>query len=114
MTPETMNRVASFLGLVFFIVVIYLLSNNRKKIEKRVLFWGLGLQFAFAILVLGIPALGVPGVLRFLFSAINTGVMKILAFSDAGASFVFGPLIDTQKMGGFIFAFSILPTIIFF
>lgn len=102
----------SLVGLVALIGVALLLSENRKKIDKRVIFWGVGLQFILAVLIFGIPWAGVPGLLRPMFSFINDGIMKLLSFSDEGAKFLFGTLVDEKF--GFIFAFRVLPTIIFF
>jgi len=75
--------------------------------------WGFVLQFSIAILILGIPVWGVPGVLGFLFSFINSAVDRLLSFSDEGAAFVFGSLMSPDKHG-YIFAFRALPTILFF
>ncbi len=102
----------SLVGLVALIGFAFLLSENRKKIDKRVVFWGVGLQIILAVLIFGIPWMGVPGLLRPLFSFINDAVMKLLSFSDEGAKFLFGSLVDEKF--GFIFAFRVLPTIIFF
>jgi concentrative nucleoside transporter, CNT family len=109
-----MERVMSAVGLVVLIGVAYLLSENRKKIDKRVIFWGVGLQVILAILIFGIPRLGVPGLLRPFFSLVNDAVLKLLSFSDEGAKFVFGGLAVDMEKFGFIFAFRVLPTIIFF
>lgn len=109
-----MEKFAALMGLIAFISLAYLLSENRKKINWRIVFWGLVLQIIFAVLVLGIPVLGVPGLFRFVFNWINDFFVKILSFSDAGAAFVFGPLMDEAKSGGFIFAVRVLPSIIFF
>lgn len=107
-----MERLISLLGLVVLIGIAYLLSEDRARIDKRVVFWGIGLQVLLAVLIFGIPWAGVPGLLRPLFSFINDAVMKLLSFSDEGARFVFGSLVDEKF--GFIFAFRVLPTIIFF
>lgn len=74
--------------------------------------WGLGLQFILALLVLGIPALNLGGPLRPLFELLNTAVVQVLNFTLEGSRFIFGDLVDADKFG-FIFAFQVLPTIIF-
>ncbi len=106
-----MHRLIGFLGIAAILGIAYLMSNNRKAINYRVVYWGLGLQLAFAIFILVTP-IGKP-VFMFLDSAIN----KLLSFSDAGAEFLFGPLAISpgqENSLGFFFAFQILPTIIFF
>lgn len=108
-----MERLVSLFGLIVFTLIAWLLSTNRNKISKRIIIWGIGLQFITALLVIGIPALGIPAPLGFLFSLLNDIVVKVLAFGDEGAKFLFGSLLDTQKMG-VIFAFRVLPSIIFF
>ncbi len=107
-----MHRLSSLLGIFVFLAIAW--SFSRKKLPWRLLLWGLGLQFTFAILVLGIPSLGIEGPLKFLFNSMNVFVMSILDFSLEGSKFVFGPLVDASKTGGFVFAFSVLPTLIFF
>lgn len=109
-----MERLAALIGLISFLGLAFLMSTNRKRIEKRILIWGLLLQIILAFLVLGIPVLGVPGILHSFFELMNNAIVKILSYSDEGAKFLFGPLVDSEKIGGFIFAFRVLPTIIFF
>jgi len=106
-----MHRLIGFLGIAAILGIAFLMSNNRKAINYRVVYWGLGLQIAFAIFILATP-IGKP-VFMFLDRAIN----KLLSFSDAGAEFLFGALAISpgqQDSLGFFFAFQILPTIIFF
>ncbi len=106
-----MQRLIGFLGIAAILGIAYLMSNNRKAINYRVVYWGLGLQLAFAIFILATP-IGKP-VFMFLDRAIN----KLLSFSDAGAEFLFGALAigpGQENSLGFFFAFQILPTIIFF
>ncbi|NQT63329.1 MAG: NupC/NupG family nucleoside CNT transporter [Candidatus Marinimicrobia bacterium] len=106
-----MHRLIGFLGIAAILGIAFLMSNNRKAINYRVVFWGLGLQLAFAIFILATP-IGKP-VFMFLDRAIN----KLLSFSDAGAEFLFGALAISpgqENSLGFFFAFQILPTIIFF
>ncbi len=106
-----MHRLIGFLGIAAILGIAFLMSNNRKAINYHVVFWGLGLQLAFAIFILATPV-GKP-VFMFLDGAIN----KLLSFSDAGAEFLFGALAISpgqENSLGFFFAFQILPTIIFF
>jgi concentrative nucleoside transporter, CNT family len=98
-----MERAISFLGILVFIGISYGLSNNRRAIRWRTVVWGLGLEFGFALLILKAP-----GGLR-LFESLGDVVSNFLSFSDEGAKFVFGPNFKDH-----LFAFQVLPTIIFF
>ena len=101
------------LGLIAFVGIAFLLSNNRSQVSKKLVLTGLGLQVLFAVLVLGIPALNFTGPLQFFFVAANNVIMAVLNFTDAGTQFLFGDLANVEK-SGFIFAFKALPIIIFF
>ncbi len=105
-------RVISFFGSLGFLFMAYLLSRNRQAIRWRPIIWGVILQWTFALLALGIPALQLKGPLRFAFDAANDAVNKTLDYTLEGSRFLFGNLLDTDKFG-FIFAFQVLPTIIF-
>ena len=105
-----MYRLVSLFGLVFMMLVAFAVSENRKKIPFRIIIGGLLLQFLFAVLILKTG----PG--RSAFHAVEIYAAKLLAFSQAGSEFVFGKLAspDSTLKPGFIFAFQVLPTIIFF
>ena len=75
---------------------------------------GLLLQAGLAVAILGIPALGLPGPLRFVFDLLNWLVTSLVDFTNAGSRFVFGPLAEVKDPWGFVFAFRALPPIIFF
>lgn len=107
-----MERVISFIGLLTMLALAYALSRQRQRISWRLVGWGVGIQLGLGVLVLGVPALGFQGPLRGLFSGANRLVNALLDFSLEGSRFIFGPLVDTEQMG-FIFAFQVLPTIIF-
>jgi CNT family concentrative nucleoside transporter len=83
------------------------LSSNRKAIRWQTIAWGLGLQIVFAIFVLRIP-FG-----RELFRALGDFVTSVLHYSYVGSEFVFGELGKPNSSLGVIFAFQILPAIIF-
>ena len=84
------------------------LSDNRRAISRRVVIWGLALQWGFAILVLRVPA-GAR-----LFATAGHVVESILNCAVEGAKFVFGgALVDAKGPAGFVFAFRVLPTVIF-
>ena len=94
-------------GLAVLVGIAWLFSSNRKAVDWKLVLTGIGLQVAFAALVLLVPG----G--REVFDWLGHGFVKILAFVTAGSTFIFGSLMDTEKFG-FIFAFQVLPTIIFF
>ena len=76
--------------------------------------WGLLLQFLLPLSILGIPALGIPGMFRFFFDAVSAIFSHLIAFTDQGGSFLFGGLARDTANFGYIFAFRALPSIIFF
>jgi concentrative nucleoside transporter, CNT family len=94
-------------GLAMLIGLAWLFSNNKKAVDWTLVATGVGLQIAFASVVLLVPG----G--KDVFDALGNGFVKILSFVNAGSNFIFGSLMDTSKFG-FIFAFQVLPTIIFF
>lgn len=105
-------RLMSFVGLAVLIGIAWVFSDDRRRFPVRLVLWGVALQFIFAVLTLGIPALGIGGPLRFIFEAANDGINATLDFTLEGSRFVFGDLLDTKKFG-FIFAVQVVPTIIF-
>lgn len=108
-----MSQSLGILGLICLLGIAYAFSTHRQQVNKKLVIWGLGLQVAFALLVLGIPSIGWHGPLKAFFSWTNTFIINILTFTDEGSRFLFGPLIDPEKTKGFIFALQVLPTIIF-
>lgn len=94
-------------GLAVLVGIAWLFSNNRGAVDWRLVLTGVTLQIGFAALVLLVPG----G--REVFDWLGHGFVKILEFVSAGSNFIFGSLMDTEKFG-FIFAFQVLPTIIFF
>jgi len=102
-----MGRFTGFLGLIVILAIAWLLSSRKRAIKLRLILWGLGLQFAFALLVLKTD-------FGKLFQAIGAGVNAMLNYSEAGTSFLFGPELGTKGGPyGVIFAFQVLPIIIF-
>jgi concentrative nucleoside transporter, CNT family len=98
-------------GLVFLTALAFLFSSNKKAINWRLVAVGIVLQFAFAFLVIQTTA----G--RDVFQWLSKIFVVLFSFASDGAQFVFGPLASgPEKQGslGFIFAFQVLPTIIFF
>ena len=102
-----MGRYTGILGLATMLGIAFLFSTNRRAIRLKTVAWGLGLQLAFAFFVLKFDA----G--RILFEKAGAAVTKLLGYSFAGSEFVFGPLGAKNSSYGLIFAFQVLPTIIF-
>lgn len=101
------SRLTGLLGIAAIIGMGIALSHNRRAIRWRVVGWGLTLQVLFAIFVLRVPA----G--QRLFRALGRFVTAILGYSYAGSEFVFGELGKPNSSLGVVFAFQILPAIIF-
>ncbi len=115
------QRLLSVLGLVAMLGLAWLLSVDRSRVPWRVVFWGMGLQLVFALFILKTP-IGAT-----IFAALNDVVLALLGFTNDGARFLFGNLVDRTvpvvdpagtaeyvAQTGASFAFSVLPTIIFF
>jgi CNT family concentrative nucleoside transporter len=85
-----------------------ILSTDRRRVRWRVVTGGIGLQVLLALLVLRVP------LAQDFFNAMAAAATRILSFTDAGAEFIFGYSLYTERSLGFVFAFHILPTIIFF
>jgi CNT family concentrative nucleoside transporter len=121
-------RLRSLLGLLALTLIAWLLSTDRKRVPWRVVIWGLSLQILFALFILKTP-LGAA-----VFTTVNRVVVALLNYTNDGASFLFGGLVKNlvpvgtgdiasgsfQQVAGQVantgasFAFSVLPTIIFF
>lgn len=130
MGQTLLGRLNSVLGVVVMIGIAWLLSENKRKVDWRLVGMGTLLQLVFAALILKTFA----G--RWVFEKANDAVNALLGFSDAGARFVFGNLIDLSvpvgaplfqpgsaspvlepqfwAFTGSLIAFRILPTILFF
>jgi len=100
-----LGRFTGVLGLATMLALAYAFSTNRRAIRFKTVAWGLGLQIAFAVLVLRVSA----G--RAVFAWLGDVVTHFLSYSFAGSSFVFGDL--GKKGPPFYLAFQVLPTIIF-
>ena len=125
---DLLVRLRGLLGVVLLTVGAWALSVNRRRIPWRIVLWGLGLQFIFALLILRTPfGAGI-------FAAANDVILAAVGFTLEGASFLFGDLVWNNvpvgvgapgnadfaaegqyvaRTGAFV-AFNVLPTIIFF
>lgn len=116
-----MDILRGVIGMVLIIGVAVLFSNNRKKIDWKLVGIGLAIQFVLAIFILKGSVmeewwspLGWP---KIMFSWISSFFVIVLDFTTAGAEFIFGDLARSPGMEdsmGHFFAFQVLPTIVFF
>jgi CNT family concentrative nucleoside transporter len=108
-----MGRFTGIIGILILLGLAYLWSNNRKAINYRLVFTGLGLQFLLAVFILKVP-LG-----QTIFAWLGKAINKLLDFSQEGGSFVFGDLMNISNIlppsivSGGVFLFVLIPTIIF-
>ncbi len=102
-----MGRFTGVLGLLTMLLLAWLFSTNRRAIRWRTVLWGLGLQILFAFLVIDLS------VGQRVLKAIGDKVTIMLNYAFAGSSFVFGKLGEQHSSFGSIFAFQVLPTIVF-
>ncbi len=118
---NVMTVIRGVLGVLLVIGIAFLFSNNKRKVNWRLVITGLGFQLFFAIFIIHGEALrraffplGLP---KMLIDWLGGAVIKLLVFIAEGSKFVFGALgVNPGGEGsmGFFFAFQVLPTIIFF
>ena len=101
------SRLTGLFGIVVILGIAVAISRNRRAISRRIVAWGVGLQLLFAIFVLRVP------VGQEMFRWLGGVVTKILNFSYAGSEFVFGEIGKQHSSLGVVFAFQIMPAIIF-
>ncbi len=102
-----MDRFTGILGMLTVLGLAYAFSANRQAIRYKTVAWGLGLQIAFAFLIMRWEY----G--RLFFEKLGAAANWLLDFAYYGTSFVFGDLGQKNSPRGFYFAFQALPTIIF-
>jgi CNT family concentrative nucleoside transporter len=102
-----MGRFTGVLGMAVILGLAWLFSTSRRSIKLKTIAWGLGLQLVLGFFVLRSDT----G--RWLFEQAGKYATKLLSFSYIGSAFVFGELGKTNSSLGLIFAFQVLPTIIF-
>jgi len=96
------------IGIAVFLGIALAFSTNRKAINWRIVGTGMLLQFVFGMLVLRVD------IVRGGVDAVGTFFVRILDFNKAGSEFLFGSLVTNTQSFGYLFAFNVLPTIIFF
>ncbi|AWY44885.1 NupC/NupG family nucleoside CNT transporter [Glaesserella parasuis] len=108
-----MGTLNSLLGIVVLLGIAFLLSNNKRAINFRTVFGALASQIGIAALILYVP------VGRNALGAMAEGVAKVISYGNEGVAFLFGGLVSDKMFevfggGGFVFAFRVLPIIVFF
>jgi CNT family concentrative nucleoside transporter len=96
------------LGMLVLILIAFLFSSNRKAINWKTVGVGLALQLIIAIGVLKVPFV------QLAFEQVGRIFVSILEYTRAGSKFLFEGLVVDTNTFGYIFAFQVLPTIIFF
>ncbi|GAJ75399.1 nucleoside permease NupC [Vibrio sp. JCM 18905] len=109
-----MSLFMSLIGMVVLLAIAVAFSNNRKAINLRTVGGAFAIQFALGAFVLYVPWGG-----RDLLNGFSSGVSNVINYGNDGSSFLFGGLVSDKMFevfggGGFIFAFRVLPTLIFF
>ena len=99
--------IRGLIGLISLIIISYLLSNNRKKIHWKTVFVSILIQFTIAISILKIS------LIQSVFELISKFFVRIINYTASGSVFLFSSLVDQEK-SSYIFAFQVLPVIIFF
>lgn len=102
-----MSVFRGLLGIVSLLAIAWLFSKDRKAISWKVVGIGLAMQLVLAVGILYVPAV------QAIFEFFGKIFIRILDFTRDGSIFLLGDLMDTTK-AGYIFAFQVLPTIIFF
>jgi CNT family concentrative nucleoside transporter len=98
--------IRGLIGLVFLLAVAFAFSRDKKYIDWKLVGMGVGLQIVFGLLITQVPFI------EHMFDWISRGFVKLLSFSNDGAQFLFDGLAGSDF--GYIFAFRVLPTVIFF
>ena len=109
-----MERFTGLIGIILIFAIAYLMSNNRKAINYRLVISGLAIQIALALFILKVP------IGKDIFIWLGNMVTRVVDFSSAGAEFAFGALVKPELMdqafgagNAFIFFFKVVPTIVF-
>ncbi|CAL2059504.1 NupC/NupG family nucleoside CNT transporter [Tenacibaculum sp. 190524A05c] len=96
------------IGMIVLLIIAFLFSSNRRGIDWKTVSLGLAFQLIIAIGVLKVPFV------QKVFEFVGAIFVKVLDFTRAGSEFLFSGLVSDMSSFGFIFAFQVLPTIIFF
>lgn len=104
-----LDSLRGLLGVLVLLIICYAVSEHKKRIDWKLVGTGLLLQFIFALLVLKVP------MVKSMFEGIASIFVVFLDFTKEGSRFLFGKeMIDNIPTHGYIFAFQVLPTVLFF
>ena len=119
-----MYIIKGFIGLIALLLIAFLFSSHKKSINWRLVLSGVGMQLLLALLIFKVPGFDM------VFEWLAASFTKLLSFTDEGAQFIFGTWPDTAQIFsvqnvdgtykpvahtiGYVFAFKVLPTIVFF
>jgi CNT family concentrative nucleoside transporter len=98
----------ALIGIAVLLGICYIFSHNRKRINWQLVGAGLIMQIILAILILKVPYVNL------IFDYIASFFTEVLEYTEAGSRFLFGDLVEKTDTFGYIFAFQVLPTIVFF
>jgi CNT family concentrative nucleoside transporter len=102
------NFLRGFLGIITLVFIAFLFSRNKKAINWNLVWKGLLIQIIFAYSILKVPFI------QNVFEWMSSIFVTVLGFTREGSLFLFGGLIENTESFGYIFAFQVLPTIVFF
>ena len=108
-----MERFFGIFGIIFIFLIAFLMSNNRKAINYKTVFTGFLLQIGLALFIFKVP------IGRTIFMNLGLFITKILDFAKEGGNFVFGPLMNSEKLstvfgtGAQVFALQLIASLIF-
>jgi CNT family concentrative nucleoside transporter len=105
--PSTNSILRGILGMLVLLIIAFLCSSNRRAINWKTIGVGLAFQLIIAIGVLKV------GFIETAFESVGKLFIEVLEYTKAGSIFLFGDMLNIESFG-FIFAFQVLPTIIFF
>ncbi len=102
------NLIRGFVGVLLLIIIAFIFSKDRKRIDWNLVAKGIFIQMVFAVLILKVS------IIQKVFEWFSSIFITILNFTREGSLFLFGDLIENTTSFGYIFAFQVLPTIVFF
>src|SRR5687768_14764006 len=108
MNPVLSNLGRGAIGMAFLILVCYLLSNNRKAIDWKLVVMGIVVQVCFALGVLRV------NFIKIIFGWVSGKFVDLINIGHKGTEFIFGNLADPSQSWAYVFAIQVLPNIIFF
>lgn len=104
-----MQQFVGVLGVAVLLGLALAMSQHRRRVPWRLVLGGVVLQVVMAVVLLYVP------VVRDAVGLLSAGIVRLISFADEGAAFIFGPeLLDASQPWGFVFAFKVLPVIVFF